>query len=442
MIAIIGGGCSGLLVAAQLFRRDWPGEVALVELRERPGRGLAYSTPWSEHLLNVPAGRMSAYPDEPAHFVKWLQDNKIAGAGEHAFVPRSVYGDYLEQTLAATGKKFRHVRAEAIDVESDKSGVTFILSNGARLKADKAVLALGNRASQTVPGRVSAAARARCYESPWLEGALRVEPDSRERILIIGTGLTAIDAVLALEAQSPTVRVDLISRRGLVSQPHRAGLTQKIDPIVTGPIRLRALCREVRRQIKKLEAEGIDWRVAIDSLRPVSNDLWQQLDFEERRRFSRHLRPYWAIHRHRMAPEIEEKIARYQREGQMQVHAGRVVEIDTKGKWLEAKIALRGGKSLRLEADRVINCVGVEERYRDSVRPLIGQLLTKGFACVNEMGVGFSTDADGALVDKTGNVSSCLFAMGPTRSGALFETTAVPEIRVQAERVARRLIEG
>ncbi|HWY24061.1 MAG TPA: hypothetical protein VNX47_04035, partial [Nevskia sp.] len=57
------------------------------------------------------------------------------------------------------------------------------------------------------------------------------------------------------------------------------------------------------------------------------------------------------------------------------------------------------------------------------------------------LGLGLLTDAQGALLDRDGQASTWLYTLGPARKGQLWETTAVPEIRVQAQALARRLLQ-
>ncbi|MGH9591843.1 MAG: FAD/NAD(P)-binding protein, partial [Bryobacteraceae bacterium] len=199
------------------------------------------------------------------------------------------------------------------------------------------------------------------------------------------------------------------------------------------PAVLSALFRQVRHESAR------DWRCAIDSLRPAANSLWQALNLAERQRFLRHLKVYWDAYRHRMAPEIGDAIDRYRHEGRLQVHAGRLLSVFRGVRGLEVSIAQRRAGVCRMEVDRIVNCTGIDEKYAESSRPLIRSLIAKGLASANALGIGFSADAGGALIDREGQVSLRLFTLGPPRSGDLIETVAVPEIRAQADILARRL---
>ena len=443
-IAIVGGGCSGLLVATQLLRKGFRGSLAMVEPRARLGQGLAYSTEFDLHLLNVPAGKMSAFPASPAHFLDWLREHGWPDAQPYSFVPRKVYGNYLEDLLrselsgAPAGENFRHMCGRAAGVKVAGEVVCVALEDGTCLNARRVVLALGNPASST-PVNVAGGMDELFHKSPWTDDALRLRfPD--ERILLLGTGLTAIDSELAILGQSDQAQVTLVSRRGLLPQVH-SSCRPAPPPAQMNPHRsLRLILHDARARIRELEKMGFCWRVAVDALRPVSNDFWRNLPPADQRQFLRLLKPYWEPHRHRMAPECALRTESYRAEGRLRILAGRVLRIDRCRHALQVEVASRCGPIERFEVDRVINCTGIHEDYRKSPRPLIAAIIGAGLACANDLGLGFRTDSNGALIDSAGRSSQVLFTLGPPRRGELFETTAVPEIRRQAESLAEHLL--
>jgi len=444
-IAIVGGGCSGVLVAVQLLRHRFPGRIAIIEMHGTLGRGLAYSTAFEQHLLNVPAKGMSALPDQPSHFVEWLRARDWPDAAPDLFAPRRVYGEYLGDLLETELRKarpgaFRRIQAEVTEVHPAAEGLCLVLGSGSVLNARRAVLALGNPASSSPVAAAGSDIDDLCHASPWIGDALRA-PLAGERILLIGTGLTAVDAALALLSQTPDCEVYALSRRGLLPQGHDLRRAPAEPPAFEQPGNLRAMFRDLRSRIQDLRDSDGCWRSAVDALRPVSNPLWQQLTLTDQRRFLRHLRTYWETHRHRMAPEVRRRVTGYLRENRFRVLAGRVRKIARKGDLVEVTVASRGGTDRVFEVHRLINCSGIQENYSHAPRPLIAALIRGGLASANDLGIGFRTDEGGALIDGSGAASQLLFTLGPPRRGELFETTAVPEIRVQAEALAIRLLE-
>jgi uncharacterized NAD(P)/FAD-binding protein YdhS len=444
-IVIVGGGCSGTLVAAQLLRHGFRGSLAVVESRRELGRGLAYSTWFNEHLLNVPAGKMSAFPDQPSHFLDWLRSHSVPSAAPGTFAPRRKYGDYLEDLLvcevqrSSCGVSPQHICAEALAVSHRGNSAQVLLADGTRIAAERVVLAIGNPASSPAVNVAMTSVEGLYDRSPWQNDALRLR-FADEKILLVGSGLSAVDALLALLAQSPDAQVYMISRRGLLPQSHASCLPAPQFPALHGPQTASALLRGLRDRVETMTALGQCWRPAVDSFRPDSNDIWQHLPLADQQRFLRHLKPYWEPHRHRMAPQIAEQTEHYRSTGRLRVIAGRIRNISRVKDSVEVRISPNDAPDCTLEIDRVINCTGLHDDYCDSRRPLIRSMIADGSASANDLGLGFRTGANGALVDSAGETSRALFTLGPPRRGELFETTAVPEIRTQAEELARHLI--
>jgi uncharacterized NAD(P)/FAD-binding protein YdhS len=429
---IVGGGFSGTLVAIHLLRQPGCVHIDLVDQRI-PGRGLAYSTVWDDHLLNVPAIRMSVFGSEPMHFLDWLHSNGKPGADAGSFAPRKLYGAYLQDVLetsirTASGKcTFRHHMGEAVHAWSDSISAYVMLRNGERIQGGKIVLACGNPLPRPLIGGV---------DSPWMPGAF-ADLDRDRDILLIGAGLTAVDAFLALQAQGHRAKVHFLSRRGKLPQPHQPyrPLPESFSP--SGAMGARCLLREIRRHVREAADQGVDWRAVIDSMRPVTNDIWRELELREQQRVLRHLKTWWDIHRHRMAPEIGAKIAAARASGQIVVHAGRLRQLDSQlDSRVRATISLRTSQTLTLDIQRVINCTGSNEDYAQTANPLVRSLLASGRIVPNSIGKGLHTSEHGELRDVDGAIADWLLTLGPPRLGGLFETTAVPELRKQAEALA------
>ena len=437
-VVIAGGGFSGTLLAVHLLRGGRPVHIDLVDPRGA-GRGLAYSTVWDDHLLNVPAVRMSAFGSEPMNFLNWLHGNGKPEAQPDYFAPRKLFGTYIQDQLqlavraAHSQSRFRQHYAEATALSYDGLQARVALGNGDRLQTDRVVIATGNPAPRPVP-----AAPEGYFGSPWLPGAL-AGLDPADSVLMIGAGLTSVDAFLAFHAQKHTGPIHFVSRRGQIPHSHKfyRPLAQPFVPPANSGA--RELLRAIRRRVREAQTDGVDWRAVIDSLRSVTNDIWCSLDIDEQRRVLRHLKTWWDIHRHRMAPEIGAKIAAARESGQLQVHAGRVVGLEQTENGIDVAVVGRNGKPVSLKVRRVISCTGSDEDYRRVPNPLIQSLLNTERAAPNYIGKGLRTDVYGALIDADGLTADWLLTLGPPRLGGLLETTAVPELRKQAEALASYL---
>jgi uncharacterized NAD(P)/FAD-binding protein YdhS len=364
----------------------------------------------------------------------------MPGAGPETFAPRRLFGQYLKDVLEESAESFpgafyRHIRAEAIGAEARDGGARLLLTNGSYLQAERVVLALGNPASCLAPGLATSGMEHRWHASPWLGDALRVR-FAGERILIVGSGLTAVDAAAALQRQELPCKIHMVSRQGILPQVHDLRVRGTVLPPLAHRGNLRGLVREIRHHIRAAADADLCWRSIVDALRPLSNAVWQELSPADQRRFQRHLKRYWEPHRHRMAAEVLERLAEHRASGALEVLQGRIQGADEIDGVLGVLLRLRGGQFRRITVDRIISCTGVVENYHDSPRPLVRSLLANGLARVHFQGSGFVTDAYGALMDAEMRPSRVFYTLGPPRRGQLFETTAVPEIRQQAEALA------
>ncbi len=438
-VAIVGGGASGVLSALALMRRSPLARAIVIDPSAQIGRGVAYSTECRLHLLNVPAGRMSAFPDQPEHFVRWLHDRVDRSYDANSFVPRWIYGSYLSALAAdaqgAAGSRWRRVGAQASSARLNERGVSIACSNGETIEADAMILASGNPPPAEWRA-ITPQARdcGRYFASAWDEKAI-VPDDPEEEILLIGTGLTAVDVALGLRYNGHRGTIHMVSRRGLLPHEHR--LFPAPSPSRLEAATLRPLGRELRGNARKTGT----WRAAIDGIRAQENALWQALTTNEQRSFLRHAMPYWSVHRHRMAPGVTKMIAELMAQGTLNVLAGRIGEIALADDALRVPIRVRGCEETELlEVDRVINCSGPQYDLRKVANPLMRSLLDQGLMTSSPLNMGARVAADGALVGADGTPSNRLFSIGPVRYGTLIETTAMPEIRVQAQELAETLV--
>ncbi len=442
-IVIVGGGASGALMAAHLLREGPEGVgVVIVETRAQLGRGLAYATGNPSHLLNVRAANMSAFADDPGHFARWLADQADAPSGvqdpEFRFVSRSLYGRYLESLVAdrlaapAQERKLEFIRDQACAVTETSDGVEIALASGRPLRADFAILACGHESAETA---------APFYVSPWAEPAGGGAP-ADATLLILGTGLTMVDTALALEEQNHRGRIVALSRRGLMPHAHR-----RVDPIRIDASQapfdqpLSALLHWLRAMAREAEAHGQDWRCVVDGLRPHTQSVWRAMTPHRRERFLEHARPWWDTHRHRMAPHVATRIHAMIGSGRLEIVAGNMLEAVPAGDGARVALRRRGSQVVEhLDVARIISCTGVRSDPEQSGNPLIASLFANGLARNDPLRIGIEVAPDCAIIDRRGQASRRLFAIGPMSQAAFWEIIAVPDIRLQTAELARRLI--
>ena len=434
-VAIVGAGFSGTLQAIDLLRHDGP-RATLID-RSPAGVGVAYGAAHPGHLLNVRAANMSAFPDDPDHFVRWLQQHHQGGGGD-AFVPRLTYGVYLRELLdraqQEAGERLTIVRGDAVDIEQ-QGDTCVVLADGTRIAADAAVLAVGNLPPHLPAGLVPEALTGdRYWGDPWAPGLTDGLCDSDD-VLVIGSGLTMIDVALTLDANGFGGRIVALSRRGLVPRRHAPAPPPWSKRRERPATVASSLVAEVRSR-----GASIGWRDAVDELRPFTQPMWAQASEAERSRFLRHLRPWWDVHRHRLAPAVADRIATLRTDGRLQVRAGKTTAFREAGTGVDVDWRPRGADAPEtLHVRRVVNCTGPQGDLTRTTEPLLQALYARGALRPDAERLGIDVTTAAQTIGADGRPSDGLFALGPMTRGAFWEIVAVPDIRRQTWDLARRL---
>lgn len=451
-IVVIGGGCSGVLTTVQLLRQGSGGHwnVVLIESRPRPGRGLAYSIWDDSMLLNVPAGNMSALADEPTHFVDYCREMDPSLNGG-SFVSRRIYGDYLEHVLATTAATspvdLHRVHGQVVMVQPASAGGSFqvTLADGTVLAAHDVVLACGFLGAQKLPFAQGLAGSPRYIENPWDFRAMdAIAPG--EPVLVIGTGHTAIDALFRLTSLDDSRDVTLLSRRGLLPKSHRtvpqAPVQTDYPAYLTGvPATALALMRALRAEVRKRQLAGQNWRDVLNELRPHTRLIWERWPDVERRRFLSRIRPWWDIHRHRLAPAAATRLKSRLSAGRTLVLAAQITRMDLDGEEVVVTVRMRDSvqvKALRVAA--VVNCTGPDYDIDRASSPLVVQLRRDGWIRPDPLRLGLEVDADYRVIGRNGLAVERLYYVGPMLRARYWEAIAVPELRAHALQLARRLL--
>jgi uncharacterized NAD(P)/FAD-binding protein YdhS len=449
-VIIIGGGASGVLLACHLLRDQRASRhVTIFEKRPEVGRGVAYATANPAHLLNVRAANMSAFPDDPDHFWCWLakrQNRSNSGAklpdcsDPFCFAPRQIYGEYIAELvlpLLAVDERspgLHIIQGNCVSVSETHAGVAIALENGECHSADIAVLATGHEPPPSFRG----------YQAdPWTSPAeAGIAPD--DRILILGTGLTMVDYVLALTLSGHRGSIIAMSRRGLLPHAHRHIKPFPIEQVdIPSGESLTDLLRWIRICVRNHAARGGDWRSVIDGLRPFNQRIWQSLSLDNRRRFQNHARAWWDVHRHRMAPEIETRLNAIVASGQLRILAAKLQAIEPGPLDVEVRYRRRGERKVEaLRVDKIVECRGVAPVTPDTANPALRSVLQRGQARLDPMCIGLDVTSDCALINRDGIASQRLYAVGPLTRAEFWEVVAVPDIRTQCAGLAATLASG
>lgn len=432
-VAIVGAGFSGTLLAVNLMRQGV--DVVLVERdKDQIAKGLAFGTRRPEHLLNVRAANMSAFPDDPGHFLRWMGFSDKEQANR--FVPRHAYGLYLREllltALSAAPERAKIVQGEARAASFEADRISLAIGRGPPLACRSLVLAPGNPPPGPV-GALGELPEGLIFSNPWVPAAVE-GVEQLEHIVLVGSGLTAADVALSLVRAGFRGRITALSRRGLKPRAH-ADVGPAVSPVSQPEQRGSWLLRTVRRR-----ADAIGWRAAVDELRPHTQQLWRSHDIVAQRRLLRHLRPYWDVHRHRLAPMVSQQIEDLERTGRLEFRAGKLLAARP----AQGRACLdwrpRGSDLVvSIVADRVINCTGPEAALTRAENPILVDLLQQGRLRPDPHRLGLDVHRSGKVYDTSGQPQDRLFAVGPVTKGEAWEMVAVPDIRRQVWDLARLL---
>ena len=448
-IAIVGGGLSGCLMAIRLLKEcKHRLSIYIIEKeKENFARGVAYAQSSSLHPLNVRAGNMSLFPEDPDHFFNWL----TAHAGEYhfqsppdkkQFIHRKIFGDYLHQAIDTALKhcsahEVKIVYDKIINIEKDDSG--YVL-NGEKenLITDAIIIATGNFPPSDPPFITQSIVQSRKYESyPWKTGWLNsIKPD--EKILFIGSGLTMIDQVLSLHDKKHQGKIYSLSRNGRLPHAHIAD-----PPLVlneTEVMKHATSSLQLFKWIRSIITQENNIYRIIDGLRPYVQKIWQQWPLTEKQRFMRHLRPLWEVYRHRIPAESARILKQFEDKGQFTLFGGRIKHIHLVNGTLEVTFLEKKTRDLKtFTVDKIVNCSGPEVGYRKINDPFFMNLFMKGFACTDEMQMGLKINNDFQLINIEGTKTENIFTLGSLCKGTLWESTAVPDIREQAKKISAHI---
>ena len=434
-VAVIGGGYAGAAFAVHLSRQAHaPVDIVVVEPRHQVGGGLAYSTPDPHHRLNAPDVIHPLYEDDEEHFRRWLEDTGRLAADPDAWYSdgrlyprRGDFGAYVAAEFAAhrasnpSGSSLEHRRDRAVGIQRRRNGVRLALAGGDTIVADQCVIALGQ---EQAPFHLPGDAGDRLIGDPFAPGALAAIPRDAA-VLVVGTGLTAADAVASLVGQGHTGPITCLSRRGLRPKdqnPGAAGQTIWERTAVQPPTFVRRhgvptniveLARIVRADARDRMARGETWHGAIDDVRDAAGELWRGLPVGDKRRFVRHLKPYYDVHRFRIPPQTRDIVRRAEERGQLRFECGRIVGAEAVAETVAVTIRRRGEARAHVSSyDVVVSCVGLANAVDQSRNPFVRSCLDERLARPSDMSRGLESDDRGRIIDADGAPVESVYVIG------------------------------
>lgn len=455
-ITIIGGGCSGTLLLVQLIKQaQSPITINLVYDGHQLTRGIAYTADSFGHLLNVRTNRMSAFPEEPKHFQNWILTKEEYFSWHtpdlaERFMPRKIYGHYLEELLAhcikniPSSTKVNILHDEVVNIEQIDNGYKIILKNAESFLTKHVALCTGHQTPLSLPGKTKYSPNKAIAINPWAETNTH-DLNTNDAVLILGSSLTMADTVISLSEQNFKGKIYVISRHGQLPLEHPSQRHEHPNPDDFIPSNdLQLLYRQIKDRIRELTSSSTTWHEPVlEVLRPHTQRLWNQFSLQQKEQFLRHLNHRWGRLRHRLPAEIFQFLQSKIKEHQLELIAGSIISIDEKNNALEVSINDRSTQENKtLKVQRVINCTGPEANPEKSRNPLFQNLLKSGLVNACPMRLGFDATMDGKIISKAGSLTQNFYTMGPSLRGIIWETVAVPELRVQAKKLAGDILKA
>lgn len=455
VVAIVGGGVSGAAVGYHLARTGLfrTGDIVIFEPRELLGAGLAYDSVEPAHRINVPSTRMSLLPDDPEHFQRWIDENDAladdadARADSGALFPRrGLFGAYMNAMVRpfVGDGAIRHVRRRLMRAEQQHGRWHLVDDAGEAIVADFLVIATSHPAPAAPEPLASVLAGHPCFVAdPTLPHALG-GIGAEDRVLIVGNGLTSADVVAALGLAGHIGRITTISRRGLRSRGHPPSVQEPFGDFLSSPVETASgLVKRVRAAIRAAATEGLTWHAVIDRVRGQGEALWRGLPVAERRRIARHLRPFWDVHRFRVAPQVEAASENAIASGRMDVLAGSVAGVSVVDSAINCRLRLsRSHRLIERDFDAVVVTTGPGHGGILRSQPLLSGLAAKGYLAIDPTGLGLACSDLSEAVGPAGEATPSLFIAGPLARGTFGELMGLPQVTEHAIFVADRLAEA
>jgi len=451
-LVIVGGGAAGLILLANTFEKATsPLSIAMINTGYPTGKGIAYTTKNGNHLLNVRVSRMSAFTSDANHFTNWILSKPEYSEYHHEnlgerFVARKIYGEYLEdlyQSLLKSENKnvrFDLIIDEVIDIQKTDNRFDIKLRNHESIDGKKVVLCTGNQPPIALPGISNLKSSEKVFINPWDDKAVdNINPD--QPVFIVGAGLTMVDTVVSLIDQGFKNKIIVVSKHGAIPMAHPVTRVSVPHPEKAPASDIHEIYSELKSKIRSA-IDHTEWHEPVlEAVRPFTQKIWQELPIEQKNRFLRHINHRWAKLRHRLPHEVHDFIQALIDSNQIELYAGKLEDVQDNGSDLTIRFFDKSTESsITKNAQRIINCIGPEGDFHKVENPLLKNMLASGLIAKDPLSLGFNATGNGEIINKEGEVVNNLFTIGSGLRGILWESTAIPEIRVQAHEMANKVL--
>jgi uncharacterized NAD(P)/FAD-binding protein YdhS len=281
------------------------------------------------------------------------------------------------------------------------------------------------------------------FQNPWTAAAVN-NPDNRIAILLIGNGLTMVDTVLALQERNFRGIIYSISPNGyhILSHRHAPIKYSKLVDELPEELDLKSIRNLIVKHVRAVRKLGVSAEPVIDSLRPFSQNIWRNFSINDKREFLRKYRHAWGVARHRIPIHMNDFLLKLMFSIKLKVFAGKIKSLNEVNGTIEVSFIEKNSKTEeKIFVSRVINCTGPESNIKLSESQLLKKCLEKGIISQDEFYLGFNADPTNfQLIGGNGEVQNNIFTLGTNLKGIFWESTAVNELRSQAENLAYYIV--
>ncbi len=431
-VVIIGDGFAAAVLVTHLLRKGISSSAITVIGSGALGKGSAYSCSNLFFRLNVREDLPIIFTDDPLHFSRWAQryiNDSEARTKAGYFYRRQDFGRYVSELVAYESKsgQIEQIKARALGLSGSESSWTLELDTHSAITAKQVIIATGNPPPVwpcTVINLNPALSTSCLIENPWTgQGLDAIE--TQENIILLGGGLTALDAINALVERKHLGMIYVISPRAVLP-PAQANWERKVQPQWPQNLTPAKLIRFMRNYLPSTSTTSPEWQSAWEELRPNINTIWQQFSPSQKRSLFKRLGWLWNLYRFRASPQTISAYEKLRSKNQIQFVLGRAKEI----KYSESKAKVFLGNGTEVEGDRIINCTGVASD------PFLNRLIEDQLAIRDPLGHAIAVDENFRVLNLSCKPWNSLWMIGPGTMGSLGDVIAASAIAKQAEQLA------
>ncbi len=434
-IVIIGDGFAAAVALVHLLRQGIDPKLISIIGQRSLGKGNAYDCNTPSFRLNVREDLPIIFSEDPLHFARWAKErlnDPQAKREAGFFYRRSDFGKYTEELVSdeLQGRPLNHIKGFAKRIQKNGSTWNITLQSGEVVLAQNIILATGNSSPIwpcPVNNKNQSKFQSHLIENPWTGDYLK-DIHANDSVILLGGGLTALDAVSALVEQNHQGKVFVITPRAIFP-PAQAPWSRQNEPIWPNPITPSSLVRFIRNYLPNSPTDSSEWQCAWEELRPDLNRIWQGFTNHQRRILMKHFGWLWNLYRFRASPQSIEAYQQLKQNGQIEFSCGRAQQIELG----DQSIKVLDGNGKTVTGHWLINCTGVA---RDA---LLDQLILDSLAIPDSLNQSIAVNQEYAVLQPTKEAYPNLWMIGPATMGSIGDVVAASAIAKQAEQLANKL---